>query len=180
MSSMLGPALRMVVSLAIVLALMYVAARLLGRSRGIAPAKTRKRRQSPHPRAARSLAATLQGRAKFARTAGRRSPRRRARLEVIARQPLGKTASVAVVRVADRTMLLGVTDSAVQLLSEIDATLFEDGETPVDLAALASPADTDELELAVPQVSPGAAGTAALRSTVSVLDLLRERTVRRA
>jgi len=177
MSAMFGPALRMVVSLAIVLALMYVAARLLGRSRGIAPAKTRKSRPVSRARAAGSLAAAMP---RFARTGGRRSPRRRARLEVIARQPLGKTASVAVVRVADRTMLLGVTDSAVQLLSEIDAALFEDGEIPVDLEVLASPANTDELAARVSGASPADAASSASRSAVSVLDLLRERTVRRA
>lgn len=176
MSSMLGPALRMIVSLGIVLALMYIAARLLNRSRGGAPVKARKARSVARSRGAGSLAAALP---KLARSGGRRSPRRRARLEVIARQPLGKTASVAVVRVADRTMLLGVTDSAVQLLGEIDAALFEDAENPVDLAvdaAFTRPVDAD----AIPLGSVAAAVGAESRTAVSVLDLLRERTVRRA
>ena len=77
-------------------------------------------------------------------------------------------------------MLLGVTDSAVQLLSEIDAALFEDGEIPVDLEVLASPANTDELAAKVSGASPADAASSASRSAVSVLDLLRERTVRRA
>jgi flagellar protein FliO/FliZ len=152
---MLGPALRMVVSLAIVLALMYIAARLLQRTRGGAPIRPSSGRFA-------ALAASV----KKTRTAkpGRRPARRRTQVEVLARQPLGKTASVAVVRVADRTLLLGVTDSAVQLLSEIDAALLDDTEVAADIAEVAT---------------PGAARVSS-RTTVSVLDLLRERTVRRA
>jgi len=152
---MLGPALRMVVSLAIVLALMYIAARLLQRTRGGAPVRTSSGRFA-------AVAASV----KKTRSAkpGRRPARRRTQLELLARQPLGKTASVAVVRVADRTLLLGVTDSAVQLLSELDAALVDDTEVATDLADVATPA----------------VARTGSRTAVSVLDLLRERTVRRA
>jgi flagellar protein FliO/FliZ len=168
MSSMLVPAIRMVVSLAIVLALMYVAARLLARTKGIGPARTQRVRRP------RSMLSAVTGSASAVSTAakpkrGRRQARRRPRLEVVARQQLGKTASVAVVRVADRTLLLGITDSAVQLLSEIDAASFDESELPVELAAV--PDATPERRVAA------AAGTG---SSASVLDLLRERTVRRA
>lgn len=153
---MLGAALRMVVSLAIVLALMYIAARLLQRTRGGAPARPSQRRFT-------ALASSVKK-----TKAGRRAARRRAQLDVIARQPLGKSASVAVVRVGDRTMLIGVTDASVQLLSEVDAALFSEEETTAELAELASAAPAP--------ASPAASA----RTTVSVMDLLRERTVRRA
>ncbi len=154
MSSMLGPALRMLVSLAVVLALMYVAARLLARTRGAMPMRPTARRA---PGKAAAMVAPLKSRG-----SGRRSERTRPGLELLARQPLGKAASVAIVRVAGRSLLLGVTDSAVQLLTEIGADSLE--PEPV-----AEPAE------AAIRVAPSAVPAA-----VSVLDLLRERTVRRA
>ena len=157
MSGMLGPALRMVVSLAIVLALMYIAARLLQRTRGGAPAR-------PNSGRFTALASSVKK-----TKVGRRAARRRAQLDVIARQPLGKSASVAVVRVGDRTMLIGVTDASVQLLSEVDAALFNEEESAAELA-----------ELAGAQAASTPALAASARATVSVMDLLRERTVRRA
>ena len=100
---------------------------------------------------------------------GRRVARRRAQLDVIARQPLGKSASVAVVRVGDRTMLIGVTDASVQLLSEVDAAFFSEEDTTSELAEVAAAAPV--------AASPVGANA---RTTISVMDLLRERTVRRA
>lgn len=157
MSGMFGAALRMLVSLAIVLALMYIAARLLQRTKGAASPRPSQRRFT-------ALASSM----KKTRV-GRRVARRRAQLDVIARQPLGKSASVAVVRVGDRTMLIGVTDASVQLLSEVDAALFSEEETASEFAEVAAPAP-------VPASSVGANA----RATISVMDLLRERTVRRA
>lgn len=154
---MLGPALRMLVSLAIVLALMYVAARLLSRSRGVSPVR------KVGGRPGRPLRAS--------KMRPRRPARRRADLEVIARQPLGKTTSIAVVRIGERNLLLGVTDSSVQLLSDLDASAFgavsEDAEMP------AGDVPTDLTVHA-------AAITSEVRMPASVLELLRERTVRRA
>lgn len=181
MSGMLGPALRMVVSLGIVLALMYIAARLLNRTRGGGAAvRAPRRRVANRP----SLMSALP---KLKPSTGRRPARRRPRLEVIARQQLGKTASVAVVRVADRTLLLGVTDSAVQLLSEMDAALFDENAVAAELALVAEgTALADDVVLAddaapAHPVAPSRAATSTRTvSSVSVLDLLRERTVRRA
>ena len=151
---MLGPVLRMLVSLAIVLALMYIAARLLQRTHGGGSAR-------PAPRRFAAFTSSMK-KTKI----GRRAARRRAQLDVVARQPLGKSASVAVVRVGDRTMLIGITEASVQLLSEVDSALFDETETTGELA-----------ELAAAATPPARAGAA--RSTVSVMDLLRERTVRR-
>ncbi len=151
----------MVVSLAIVLALMYVAARLLQRTHGGGgPRRPNSRRF-----------ATLTSSVKKTKV-GRRAARRRAQLDVIARQPLGKSASVAVVRVGDRTMLIGVTEASVQLLSEVDAALFDDAQ--LDEAQPSTDVAQSAAAVPMPSHSGGA------RSTVSVMELLRERTVRRA
>jgi hypothetical protein len=114
-----------------------------------------------------------------------RAARRRNRLEVLARQPLGKTASVAVVRVAGRTLLIGVTDTAVQLLSEVDAAAFDEPDYQVEaepeLAAFSEVhAATLPPTLRLPEATTSVTTTAPSSGGVSVLDLLRERTVRRA
>lgn len=171
MSAVLGPMLRMVVSLAIVLALMYVAARLLNRGRAPRPARQRQRPR-PRPRAEKaggSLIASLAGAAGAKR--GRRVADDSTRLELVSRQPLGKTASVAVVRVGDRTLLLGVTDSEIRLLSELGGPV---GEIQPDAAAVAEERETARQPLAL--VEP----VADAQPPMSVLDVLRERTVRRA
>ena len=47
------------------------------------------------------------------------------RIEVLARQAVGRTASVQLVRVAGRTLVLGVTEQSVQVLGEADPLLLE-------------------------------------------------------
>jgi len=46
------------------------------------------------------------------------------RIEVLARQGLGRTSSVQLVRVAGRTLVLGVTEQSVQVLGEADPLLL--------------------------------------------------------
>jgi len=46
------------------------------------------------------------------------------RIEVLARQGLGRSSSVQLVRVAGRTLVLGVTDASVQVLGEADPLLL--------------------------------------------------------
>lgn len=94
--SVLSLLARLVASLAIVLVLMVVLARIL-RSRAV-----------PGIRRATAPVGTLQ---------------------VVARQQVSRGASVAVVRAADRALVLGITDAAVNLLAEIDpATLEVEGD----------------------------------------------------
>lgn len=141
MSAVVGPLLRMLVSLAVVLALMYIAARLLNRTHG-----TPRSVQRPHrPRR---------------RLPGVAAVPRRTELEVVGHRPLGKGAAVALVRAADRTWLVGVTDTSVRLLSELEP----DAEAIPD----------DAGRVSVAELVPGGA------APVSLLDQLRERTVRRA
>jgi flagellar protein FliO/FliZ len=62
--------------------------------------------------------------AKFARkrmsTSRRRGTDDALRLQVLARQSVGKNASVTLVRAGDRALLLGVTESSVSLLSDTE------------------------------------------------------------
>lgn len=54
---------------------------------------------------------------------------RRDLLRVVARQPLSRTASVAVVHAADRALVVGVTDHGVSVLAELDPSSLEPDET---------------------------------------------------
>src|SRR3954468_23427528 len=64
---------------------------------------------------------------KVARNRGLVSGRRggRATIEVLARQPFGKNASVAVVMAGGRALVLGVTDTSVTVLAEADPEAIE-------------------------------------------------------
>lgn len=104
--------------------------------------------------------------------------RKRAQLEVVARQQLGKTASVAVVNVAGTHLLVGVSDGSVRLLTELDAGAFAPAEAVESPAAGQPPAGR---RLLSPSRMLGS-GRTEPRSTAtftSLLELLRDRTVRR-
>lgn len=93
---------------------------------------------------------------------GMRRRRGPAEVEVLFRQPVGRRASVSVVRAGNRALVLGVTDHTVTLLAEDDPDVLIPlaPETP----RTASPADG----------SPSASS-----AWTAVLDALRDRTVRR-
>lgn len=80
---------------------------------------------------------------------------RRDLLRVVARQPLTRTASIAVVHAADRALVVGVTDHGVSVLAELDVSALE-------------PDDPD-----------GAMPVTSAPSWQGFLDVLRERSVRR-
>ncbi len=67
----------------------------------------------------------------------------RAVVQVVARQPLARNASLAVVEVGGRVLVVGVSDSGVRLLTELD---------PADLPETAG-ADRAEASATVPRVS---------------------------
>ena len=134
--SLLALLVRVVVSLGVVLAVMAAAAAVLRRSGvvGTAPA-------------------------------GRRGMRRRSLpLEVIARHGLSRGSSLAVVRLGERALVLGVTEHQVTLLTEVD---------PAELDAPPDP-DKHFAGPAGPGIGPGT-----LPWKVA-LEQLRERTVRRS
>ena len=144
-TSLVALLVRVVVSLGVVLAVMAGAAAVLRRS---------------------GVAGTARG--------GRRTLRRRpVPLEVIARHGLTRGSSIAVVRLGERALVLGVTEHQVSLLKEID---------PAELDA------APESDPSAPGASgtPGTAGPAgpgigagALPWKVA-LEQLREKTVRRS
>jgi flagellar protein FliO/FliZ len=94
---------------------------------------------------------------------GKRGLRRRhVPVEVIARHGLSRGSSIAVVRLGERALVLGVTEHQVSLLKELD---------PAELEA---PPDPEDTGLAGPGIGAGA-----LPWKVA-LEQLRDRTVRRS
>lgn len=86
----------------------------------------------------------------LARLVGRRfSGRPGAAVQVLHRQPLSRTSSVAVVTVGSRVLVLGTTDHQVQLLTELDPEELED--THLELVAGAVAEGDDDLVLELPQ-----------------------------
>ena len=81
---------RLILSLAVVIGLMWIAANVL-RKRGFAGVASRRGPQGPQ-------------------------------LELLSRRPLGRNASIAVVRVGDQSFLLGVTDHQVTKLGDVETT----------------------------------------------------------
>src|SRR5947208_14615153 len=102
-TSLVALLVRVVVSLGVVLVVMWGAATVLRRS-GVA-----------------GTAAT-----------GRRGARRKAPVEVIARHGLSRGASVTVIRLGGRALVLGVTEHQVSLLTEIDPAELDAPDEPVD------------------------------------------------
>ena len=87
---------------------------------------------------------------------GTRGTTATSRIEVLARQGLGRTSSVQLVRVGGRTLVLGVTETNVTVLGEADPLLLE-----AELALLPSEPETP--------VTPGLG---------PLLELLKDRTTR--
>ncbi|GAA1794789.1 flagellar biosynthetic protein FliO [Planosporangium flavigriseum] len=103
-------------------------------------------------------------------------------IEVLGRQQLSRSASVAVVRVADKAMVLGVTDGQVSLISEADLATIEEyqPEAPVKR----EPLSLESLDSAT--TPAGARAIGPLNGSVlspdmwkQTMQFLRERTVRK-
>jgi flagellar protein FliO/FliZ len=92
-------------------------------------------------------------------------------LAVLNHQQLTRNAAVTVVKVADRAIVLGVTETQVSLLGEAEVADFEKHEHEEHV-----PLNPDEL----PGMHPAAAeGRPSPRTWTSTLDLIRDRTSRR-
>ena len=106
-------------------------------------------------------------------------------LSVLNRQPLSRGSSVAVVQVADRALILGVTDSQVSLLGETELGAFTHEPHPVAGRRGGVAVEADELlPAAHPTVLPHHGGKLdgsilSPRTWSSTLDFLRDRTTRR-
>ncbi|MGE0879203.1 MAG: flagellar biosynthetic protein FliO [Acidimicrobiia bacterium] len=91
-------------------------------------------------------------------------------LEVLARQPLGRSSSMVVVRVGEKAIVLGVTEQHVSVLTEAEASAFAPKAATIDL---------DGGSYAGPGTARDAAGSGEEKTRTSFVDALREKTVRR-
>ena len=104
-------------------------------------------------------------------------------IEVVARQRMGRTSTLNVVRIADVVLVVGATEEHVTLLAEVDADAVEeallDRRPPVRHGAVDAPAGSPAL---VARSSSGAlAGSVFDRNGWGTfVHQLRERTVRRS
>jgi flagellar biogenesis protein FliO len=90
-------------------------------------------------------------------------------VQVLGRQSVGRNADVTVVALGDRTLVLGVTEHNVSVVTELDT---EEIVETISIPAIATPA----LSPAVPARTQA---TASVPTWRDLLDNLRERTVRR-
>jgi len=107
------------------------------------------------------LAAKVAKNRGFAGAGGRKGGR--ATIEVLARQQFGKSASIAVIRAAGKSLVLGVTDMSVTVLAEADP-------------------DALDIDLTGPEAqwtAPPGGDTRPSQPWKTLLEQLRERTTRR-
>jgi flagellar protein FliO/FliZ len=83
-------------------------------------------------------------------------------VEVLARKPLGRNASIAIVRAGPKAMVLGITENMVTMLTEADVRVIDLEDTEVQRTVL-----------------PRAAISGANPTWKTMLEGLRDRTVRR-
>jgi flagellar protein FliO/FliZ len=103
-------------------------------------------------------------------------------LEVVARQQVGRGASIAVVRVADQALVLGVTENKVTLISAADLGAVQAAQATAEEERIAvrSPVDADGV-----RSRPGESGGRLQGSIVSpatwkqAVDVIRDRTARK-
>lgn len=111
--------------------------------------------------------------------------RRGGLIDVLGRQQLSRSASVAVVRVADKAMILGVTDGHVTLLAETELATLEEyqPEAPVRRESLSVETLGNSRNRTAPVVSPDSSLAGSILSTrtwAQTRDFLRERRVRKS
>lgn len=94
-------------------------------------------------------------------------PVRRAKLDVLVRQPVSKSATLAVVRVGGRELLVGVTPTTISLLLDADEGSLV-------------PAGGDPEPAGLQGLLPARHGTASSSPWTVMLEQLKERTVRKA
>lgn len=106
-------------------------------------------------------------------------------IEVVARQRMGRTSTLNVVRIADVVLVVGATEEQVTLLAEMDPGTVEDAlreRAPVRLASAREQDADDSPTLIARTPTPGAlAGSVLDRDGWgNLVHQLRERTVRRS
>ncbi|WP_324276101.1 flagellar biosynthetic protein FliO [Blastococcus brunescens] len=107
-------------------------------------------------------------------------------IEVIARQRMGRTSTVNVVRIGDVVLVVGATEEQVTLLAEVDSETVDaalrERRVPVAVGATRADAATGETHaLAARATTPALAGSVFDRNGWgTVVNQLRERTVRKS
>ncbi|SOE01152.1 FliO/MopB family protein [Blastococcus haudaquaticus] len=107
-------------------------------------------------------------------------------IEVVARQRMGRTSTVNVVRIADVVLVVGATEEQITLLAEVDADAVDaalrERRAPVHVAAATAEGAGEETHaLAARSASPALAGSVFDRNGWGVfVNQLRERTVRKS
>lgn len=98
-----------------------------------------------------------------------------AAIHLVSRQPLSRNASIAVVRAGDRTLVLGVTDHAVTLLTDRASFDLPEAEPGIRRRNTGNGSSPDQ------DTRPPAAGvgTEVPETSAGLMGKLRERTVRR-
>jgi len=113
-------------------------------------------------------------------------------IEVVARQRMGRTSTLNVVRIADVVLVVGATEEQVTLLAEVDSETIDAAlreRAPVRLTAATDPdpdAGSDEDDhhhpVRIPRPSSGVLAGSVLdrQGWGTLVDQMRERTVRRS
>ena len=106
-------------------------------------------------------------------------------IEVVARQRMGRSSTVNVVRIADLVLVVGATEEQVTLLAEVDSAAVDEAlrerRVPVRIGAAEDARPTDTPALAARSSSGALAGSVFDRNGWgSFVTELRERTVRRS
>lgn len=104
-------------------------------------------------------------------------------IEVVARQRMGRTSTLNVVRIADVVLVVGATEEQVTLLAEVDGESIEAALRDRLPARTGAPADREErVPVPAPRHSSGALAGSVLdrNGWGSLVDQIRERTVRRS
>jgi flagellar protein FliO/FliZ len=117
---------------------------------------------------------------KGALKAGGRASSGRGAVQLLARQSLSRTSSVAVVQVGERALVLGVTEQHVTLLTEADAAAVAPAQETVQRTPVEATRARPAAATAVPMPRSPLAGSALSPATwTQAIDALRERTIRR-
>jgi flagellar protein FliO/FliZ len=106
-------------------------------------------------------------------------------IEVVARQRMGRTSTLNVVRVADVVLVVGATEEQVTLLAEVDADAVDaalrERRVPVQVGTGDDPVPGHGPALAARATSPALAGSVFDRNGWGAfVNQLRERTVRKS
>lgn len=105
----------------------------------------------------------------LARLVGKRyGARAGAPVQVLHRQPLSRSASVAVITVGSRVLVVGATDQQVSLLTELDPEELADDESDADLLSIPTLAAT-------PDATPDAAAPVTAPSLTALASAVTDR-----